>query len=118
MFNVQDWPLVLLPIAGPAKNRWMRVDKCRMDCPANMKSVTGLRSHYAFVLQETILLSTIMPFMQDVIGVQKLSIDDIIGELVLQKRDQDPNENLICELYSWLSKLLADAVKSDKNSLK
>ncbi|KAI1170828.1 hypothetical protein F4777DRAFT_91133 [Nemania sp. FL0916] len=119
MFRASGWPLILLPIIGAAGDRWKNVDDCRWDCPANMKSLSGLRSHYASIFTEAVLSGTIMPFMRDV-GVKDLSSKDIIDELRLQRgrEDEGPDKDLIRELYSWLADLLSNSAESHRESVR
>ncbi len=114
MFENSEWPLILLPVAGNVGKRWKEIDNCRWDCPVQMKSLSGLRSHYMGVFKEKILMSTIMPFMRDIVGVSDLSSDDIIKELLLQKQDAEPDGNLIHEMYRRLVDILPAAPISDK----
>ncbi|KAJ2988191.1 hypothetical protein NUW58_g4109 [Xylaria curta] len=111
-------PLIFLPIEGNGSDRWKKIDNCRWDCPSNMKSLFGIRSHYAPLLQENGQLDTIMAFMKEVVGVLDLSPEDIVNELRLQKKDTAPDEDLIRRMYVWLAKLLSKLSKTDKNALR
>ncbi|KAI1295941.1 hypothetical protein F5Y03DRAFT_399109 [Xylaria venustula] len=111
VFRYPSLPIILLPVEGDARERWRKIEDCRWDCPKNMMSLSGLLPHYSDVYEETILASTIMPFMRDVVGVSDLSPDDIVKELLTQKKD--PNGDLLYELYSRLDGLLSWPGKSE-----
>ncbi|KAI1294395.1 hypothetical protein F5Y03DRAFT_372918 [Xylaria venustula] len=118
VFSSSEWPLILLPISGNAEQRWKDVDDCRWDCPGNMKSLSGLRSHYRAVYDHDTLTTVIRPFMREVVGVPDLSADDVVQELLSQKEDPSPNSDLIHELYNQLPDLLSAATTSDKMALR
>ncbi|KAI1272372.1 hypothetical protein F5Y07DRAFT_403522 [Xylaria sp. FL0933] len=118
VFASSEWPLILLPVSGTAQQRWKDVDGCRWDCPGNMKSLSGLQSHYMAVYDPDTLMTVIRPFMREVVGVSDLSADDVVQELLLQKVDPSPHSELIRELYNRLPELLSAASSWDKFALR
>ncbi|GAW20357.1 hypothetical protein ANO14919_098620 [Xylariales sp. No.14919] len=118
VFASSEWPLILLPVSGNANQRWKGVDDCRWDCPRNMKSLSGLQSHYTTVYDHDTLMTVIRPFMREVVGVPDLSADDVVEELLSQKEDPSPDSDLIRELYTRLPDLLSAASTSDKIALR
>ncbi|KAI1132406.1 hypothetical protein F5Y10DRAFT_231100 [Nemania abortiva] len=110
--------LILLPIEGNGCDRWKATDGCRWDCPVNMKSLSGIRSYYTSLFEETVLLGEIMPLMRNVVGVSELSSEDILNELAVQKKEKNPDEDLIRKLYAWLADMVSASSESDKSSLK
>ncbi|KAI0536752.1 hypothetical protein GGR58DRAFT_502985 [Xylaria digitata] len=86
---------------GNGSDRWKKIDHCRWDCPPNMKSLFGIRSYYAPLLQENGQMDTIMAFMKEVVGVLNPSQEDIVNELRLQKESTDLDEHLIRELKTF-----------------
>lgn len=113
-FSSSEWPLILLPVSGKAEQRWKDVKDCRWDCPNNMKSLSGLQSHYMAVYNHDTLMTVIRPFMREVVEVSDLSANDVVQELLSQKECPSPDSNLIRELYSRLPDLLSAASTSDK----
>lgn len=83
-----------------------------------MKSLCGLRSHYAPLFEDIILVGDIMPFMRGTVGVSDLSSEDILDELRLQKKELSPDEDLIRKLYVWLADMLSTSHESQKKALK
>ncbi|KAI0440455.1 hypothetical protein F4803DRAFT_577623 [Xylaria telfairii] len=118
MFANSEWPLILLPVSGDAKQRWKDIDDCRWDCPKNMKSLSGLQSHYMVVYDHDTLMTVIRPFMREVVGVSDLSADNVIQELLSQKEDPSPDSDLIRELYNRLPNLLSAAFTNEKIALR
>ncbi|KAI3323331.1 hypothetical protein HD806DRAFT_544090 [Xylariaceae sp. AK1471] len=118
IFMSSSRPLILLPIRGSAAERWQKIDRCRWDCPMNMKAFSGLESYYTSVFEEAILKSTIMPFMREVVGVSDLSSDDIIKELYLQKEEKDPDRDIIRQMYKRLAGMIAKLSKADQYDIK
>ncbi|KAI2639978.1 hypothetical protein GGS21DRAFT_390111 [Xylaria nigripes] len=53
-------PLIYLPVNGSGRDRWKDIDHCCWECHMNMRSVSGLRSHFLSVLKDENKISKAM----------------------------------------------------------